>query len=349
MSVKALPKPNSSSRSGVRTELLIDHFPIMNQVLEGIEDNVLLVRADDNEAGTFKQYGGENNVAHLRESGVSEFVVRSAGNHLRGTLVAAAATGMKVIAIVPANAPPEKTDGALKLWQEQGGDPADLRLYKYGSCYDDTEQLRKQYFPHLPEAHAFNSEVTIEGQSHLVPELLEAVPDLNITVSPTGGGGLIAGLTRGFARYAPHVVSYAIEAPGCDSLSRTLRSGSRKVMGASNPNHLFGGLSVDYAGSTCVSSLRKIGFSHKQIASSSLGDILQLAESYQGEYNNALEPSSLVAVAGLINLINEANITKRDKVAVIATGHNESPGRLLAQTSKPRFRAASAHVLRHCQ
>lgn len=345
MSLETVSRPDMQNEM-MRTELLIDHFPIMEHVLDGLEENVLLFRADDNDAGTFKQLGGQSNVDHLLERGVAEFVVRSAGNHLRGTLAAAAPTGMIVNAIVPANAPPEKTDGAIQLWLDKGGNLEDLRLYKYGTCYDDTEQLRQSLLAHLPEAHAFNSEVTIDGQSRLAGQLLEAIPDLNKTVSATGGGGLIAGLTRGFALHAPYVESFAIEAPGSDSLSRTLTNGNEEVLPASNPNRLFGGLCVDYAGPLCVSSLRKQAFPAKNVVGSRLDDIILLARSYEGDYSNAIEPSALVTVAGVINLVNEGRITNRDTVAVIATGHNESPQRLLDQIGVSRFRAASAQVLR---
>lgn len=348
MSVEALTyhQQDQSSPHSLPTERLIDHFPVMEEVLEGMEDQVFLLRADNNPAGTFKERGAGAKITELVQRGHTEMVIVSAGNHLRGGVAQAAPLGVKVTGVVPITAPEEKKTGAKALWAECGGNPEDLTLIAVGHTYDDAMRYASSHLSHAALVPAFDDPTVIENQGGVMRDAAYSLPGLTHTVSATGGGGLIAGMTFYAAEHGLGVTPLAVEARGSDSLSQSLYTGSELPVPASNPNRRYGGLCVEKAGHHVLAVLRKHGFKTDDMTTAYDNDVRALASSYGEHDGNYIEPSSLVAVAGLINFINQGRFRETDIVAVIATGHNENPKRLLEFPTQRQMRVASAQVLR---
>jgi threonine dehydratase len=348
MSVEALPRhqPEQSLPESLPIERLIDHFPVMEEVLEGMEDRVFLLRADDNPAGTFKERGAGAKITELIEQGHTEMVIVSAGNHLRGGITQAAPLGVKVTGVVPITAPEEKKAGAKALWAARGGNPEDLTLIAVGRTYDDALRFATNHLGHAALVPAFDDLTVIKNQGGVMRDAVYSLPGLTHTVSATGGGGLIAGMTAYSAEHSLDVTPLAVEARGSDSLSQSLNTGGELPVAATNPNRRYGGLCVEKAGRHVLAVLRKHGFTTEGMTTAYDDDVLALASSYGESDRNYIEPSSLVAVAGLINFVNQGRFSDTDIVAVIATGHNENPSRLLQFSAKRQMRVASAQVLR---
>lgn len=346
MSLEVLSAPNDEPSAPLRVERLIDHFPIMEEVLEGYEDRIHLVRADDNPAGTFKDRGAKEKITMLYDDGARHIAVASAGNHLRGTIQAAAPLGIRLTGALPATAPEEKRIGSEKLWAECGGDPHDLTLISVGSTYDESYGYLREHLPDLPIVHAFDDPVVIDGRKVLAAEIADVLPDVTYTVSANGGGSLLAALTEGFHDLGMPTTTLGVEARGSDSLSRTLESAGDLPVAASDPNRRYGGLCVSKVGHHAVRRLVQLGFTPDRVTQADDTDVLKLIGSYGENETDYIEPSSVVAVAGLINFINQHRFSGSDTIAVIASGHNEHPHRLLQFPAKRSMRIASAHVLR---
>jgi threonine dehydratase len=318
----------------------------MDEVLEGIEENVHLVRVDDNPAGTFKDRGSDKVVMRLLDAGVCHVGLASAGNALRGGIQEVAPTGMKFTGVLPVTASDEKYYGSLKLWEECGGKPEDLVLIKYGQTYNESLDYLNITFPTLAKIHAFDDPDVIDGRKTLAYDIAHTLPTVSHTVSANGGGSLITGLTAGFYDLGMSVETLVAEAKGSDSLSRSIVTGSEVPMRASNPNRKYGGLCVDRMSRIALKQLVQLGLTRDRITQARESDVRKLAESYEPGNTDYIEPSSIVAVAGLINFVNQGRFTPSDTVAVIASGHNEHPHRLLTFPSERRMRVASAQVLR---
>jgi threonine dehydratase len=67
----------------------------------------------------------------------------------------------------------------------------------------------------------------MNGQGTAALELLEEVPDLDIVMSPLGGGGLLSGTTIAAKGAKPGVKVYGGEPAGADDGYRSLRDGVR--------------------------------------------------------------------------------------------------------------------------
>jgi threonine dehydratase len=74
----------------------------------------------------------------------------------------------------------------------------------------------------------FDDDAVIAGQGTLGLELLEDVPDLEVIVTPCGGGGLLSGVSvvaRGIAGSSPGIRLYGVEPEAGDDMQRSLAAG----------------------------------------------------------------------------------------------------------------------------
>lgn len=326
-------------------ERLIDHFPIMSDVLEGYEDRVFLYRADASLAGTFKNRGARRAIHHYYDHGDRRFVVPSAGNALRGAISVAAPLGVELVGVVPTSAPEEKKTGARELWIQAGGHPDDMTLVTHGQVFDDAYAHAKNYIHHRL-IEPFDDPQVIAGQGELADEIMNTLPNTRYVIGAVGGLGLGAGLTQRFAQLDTNVETLLAEARGSNSASKTLRSGSEIPLPADNPNRRYGGLCVDRIGHHCLKVMRAHDFDPSNITTAHDQDVEQLADSYETHDRHYLEPSSLVAVGGLINFVNQRRLGPSGDVVVIGTGHNEHPSRLSQHPRGSKLHIASAQILR---
>jgi threonine dehydratase len=73
--------------------------------------------------------------------------------------------------------------------------------------------------------HPFNDEEVITGQATAAKELIEDTPDLDIIITPVGGGGLLSGTALAAHFLDPRIVVYAGEPEGAADAIRSIRSG----------------------------------------------------------------------------------------------------------------------------
>jgi threonine dehydratase len=135
--------------------------------------------------GAFKLRGAYNKIAALspdeRQHGV---IAYSSGNHAQGVAYAARALGVKAVIVMPGNAPPIKLDATAALGAE---------IVKVGSGSEErrikAEELAVQHgYAIVPP---YNDEQIIAGQGTLALEILEDLPQVELVLTPVGGGGMI--------------------------------------------------------------------------------------------------------------------------------------------------------------
>jgi threonine dehydratase len=88
--------------------------------------------------------------------------------------------------------------------------------------------------------HPYDNDDVIEGQATCVKELLAEVPDLEIVITPVGGGGLLSGTCLGVHYFKPTVKVYAGEPEGAADAVLSLQTG--KVEKAAFVNTIADGL-----------------------------------------------------------------------------------------------------------
>src|SRR5690606_30634668 len=111
-----------------RIEPLEVEFPSFAAELGG---NIWLARAGDNQAGALKWRGAMYAAYKLTQAGYEHLAIASAGNDDRGAALAARALDLSLHVVVPATAPPEKSQGVLDLWPD-----GKIKLTKHGHDFN---------------------------------------------------------------------------------------------------------------------------------------------------------------------------------------------------------------------
>ncbi len=170
--------------------------------------------------GAFKMRGAINAIACLsknqRETGV---VTHSSGNFAQALSLAAKELGVPAYIVMPKNAPQVKKDAVL----DYGG-----QITESESTLPAREAAAQQIVATTGATflHPSNDTAVILGQGTAAVELLEAHPDLEIILSPVGGGGLLAGTALACAYLGNNCSAMAGEPMEADDAYRSLQTGS---------------------------------------------------------------------------------------------------------------------------
>ncbi len=139
--------------------------------------------------GSFKLRGAYNKIASFTEQERQHGVISySSGNHAQGVAYAARALGVKSVIVMPRNAPKIKVESTAALGAEivTVGPASSERLKK-------AEELAREHgYAIVPP---YNDEQIIAGQGTVGLEILKDCPDVDLVLVPTGGGGLISGIS----------------------------------------------------------------------------------------------------------------------------------------------------------
>ena len=73
--------------------------------------------------------------------------------------------------------------------------------------------------------HPYDNDEVITGQATCVKELIEEVPDLEIVITPVGGGGLLSGTCLGAQFFKPSLKVYGGEPEGAADAVLSIQSG----------------------------------------------------------------------------------------------------------------------------
>jgi threonine dehydratase len=170
-------------------------------------------------AGSFKIRGAYVRMARLSEQERSAGVVAaSAGNHAQGVALAAQLLGIRAVVYMPAGAPIPKVNATR-------GYGAEVRFR--GDTVDESLQAARGYAEESGAVlvHPFDHPDIVLGQATCGAEILEQCPDVRTVVVPTGGGGLLAGISAAVKQQRPDVHIVGVQAEGAAAYPGSLRAG----------------------------------------------------------------------------------------------------------------------------
>jgi threonine dehydratase len=280
-----------------------------------------LLYTDDNEAGAFKWRGAFNKAAALKEAGVEEIVVPSAGNHARGAVLAARHFGLRANIVVPTTAPYAKKEGLHELWQSP-----DLRIFAQGSTFNQSLEYALKH-PELGTLfHPYDDTEVIAGQGTIADDIERlAAERIDHVVMPVGGGGLLAGVMQRFHELNnTHTLFHAVEPQGSNSLSRSIEA--EKPIAVEAPNQRYGGTAVQKIGQKTFAIIQRYQ-DRLTIHHTSDEEIAQEHTEYLGDRKDKdhentpeFEGATLVAISGLTQVV--ALVHPGESIVVLGTGHN---------------------------
>lgn len=263
--------------------------------------------------GAFKFRGACNAVLTLNESDASKGVsTHSSGNHAQALALAAKIRGIPAYVVMPENAPKVKVEAVRNYGAEITF--CESTLESRESTLQEVVKEKKSTI-----IHPYNDSRIVAGQGTAALELLESNPDLDMILTPVGGGGLLSGTALATKAINPTIKVYGTEPEEADDAYKSFKEGT--LIPAYSTNTIADGLRT---------SLGELPFS---IIKTHVDDIVTVSEEsiisamrfIWERMNIIIEPSCAVPVAAIF----EGKIdVKNKKVGIIITGGNVDLGKL---------------------
>lgn len=178
--------------------------------------------------GAFKARGAMNAALLLSpEERLKGVATHSSGNHGQAVARAATILGMKSYVVMPGTASEIKKRGVLGF----GGEII---------LCEPTQQAREAALDEVVKKTGasvilpFNDYAVIAGQATVAKEMLEDITNLDILVSPVGGGGLLSGTCLAAKYFSPSASVIGAEPAAVDDAFRAMQTGKIEASGSSS-------------------------------------------------------------------------------------------------------------------
>lgn len=257
--------------------------------------------------GAFKIRGGMNASLQLTPEQLGKgLATHSSGNHAQALAFAAKMLGVKAYIVMPESSPQVKVN-AVRGYGAEVTICASNQIARETTLQEIVDNTGATFI------HPYDNDEVITGQATCVKEMIETIPDLDIVVTPVGGGGLLSGTCLGAHYFKPELKVYAGEPEGAADAVLSLQSG--KVEKATFVNTIADGLMTTLSERTLA------------IIKAHVTDILLVSDE---EIKAALrlvyermkiiiEPSCAVPLAAVLKNVD---LFKGKKVGIILSGGN---------------------------
>ena len=278
--------------------------PVMAINMAGLAHPITLKLELLQHSGSFKARGAFANltaVAH-KPKGVA---AASGGNHGAAVAYASKQLGVKARIFVPEISSPAKVARIASYGAE---------VVQKGSSYQDSLGYCEAFLADSgwTSIHAYNTELTMQGQATLAHELEQQQPDLDTVLVAVGGGGLIAGIA---GYYAGRCKVVAVEPETCNALDASLRAGRPVTIKPS-------GLAVDSLGASSIgTNVFPVVQQHVAGVAIVNDEAIRAAQRYLWQNLQLVsEPGGAAALAALLSGVYKPEAGER--VGVVLCGGN---------------------------
>ena len=257
--------------------------------------------------GSFKIRAASNALKSLSKKSKEKGVItHSSGNFAQGLACASNLQNINAYIVMPENAPRIKKNSVLKY---------DINLIECKSTLEAREKTTSKILLEndLHFIHPSNNIDVILGNSTIGTELLEEHPDLDYILAPIGGGGLISGIAIASDILSNKCEVIGVEPKQVDDAYRSLKSG--KIEYNASTNTIADGLRTNL-GDINFPIIKKL---ISKIICVKEDEIINAMKIFIEKLNVVIEPSSAVALAGLIA---KKELYKNKKVGVVISGGN---------------------------
>ena len=257
--------------------------------------------------GAFKIRGGMNASLQLTKEQLEKGVAtHSSGNHAQALAFASKMLGIKAYIVMPESSPQVKVN-AVRGYGAEVTICASNQVARESTLEAIVERTGATFI------HPYDNDEVITGQATCVKEMIEAMPDIDIVVTPVGGGGLLSGTCLGAHYFKPALKVYAGEPEGAADAVLSIQSG--KVEKAPFVNTIADGLLTTLSERT----LAIIQAHVTDIFLVSEDEIKAALRLVYERMKIIIEPSCAVPLAAVLK---HADLFKGKKVGIILTGGN---------------------------
>jgi threonine dehydratase len=257
--------------------------------------------------GAFKYRGATNAVQSLNPDEAKKGVAtHSSGNHAAALACAATTIGIPAYIVMPKTAPQIKKE-AVK---------------GYGAIITFCEPTQKSREETLDKVvketgaefvHPYNDYRVIAGQATAALELIEAIGNPDIIMTPVGGGGLLSGTCLSNSALSPRTTIYAAEPKGADDAYRSLKEG--RIVPSVNPVTIADGLLTSLSDKTYPIIKEHV----REIVTVSEENIIRAMRLIWERMKIIVEPSAAVPLGAVLE---QPEIFKDQRVGIILSGGN---------------------------
>ena len=282
---------------------------LTSRTLDGMVGASVYVKAECfQRGGAFKFRGAYTKIASLDAAARSRGVLAySSGNHAQAVAIAAALLGTHATILMPEDAPGAKVDATRGYGAE---------IVSYDRWQEDREELGARLADErgLALVRPYDDPLVMAGQGTTALELLADVPDLDVLVTPVGGGGLIAGCATVTKALRPDARVIGVEPEAGDDTRRSLAAGKRINGGV--PRTIADGLQTAEPGELTFEVNRQ---RVDEVVTATDAEILDAMAFLFDRLKIVTEPSGAIAVAALLAGRIDAN---GGRVGVVVSGGN---------------------------
>lgn len=292
-----------------RIQPYIHRTPVLtNESLNAkVKTQVFLKCENMQKVGAFKSRGATNAVFSLRDGEASRGVcTHSSGNHAQALALAARLRGIPAYIVMPENAPAVKK-------QAVAGYGGQITFCAPTLEAREATLMRIYESTGASVVHPYNDERVIAGQGTAALELLEEIPNLDVMITPVGGGGLLSGTAIVATEMNKEIRVIAGEPELADDAYRSFHAGT--ILPSDQPKTIADGLLTSLGTLTFPIIQQRV----EQIVTVSEQAIIDSMKFIWERAKIIIEPSAAVAVA----VLWAQKIDLRGlRVGIILTGGN---------------------------
>ena len=280
-----------------------------SETFSGATRNSIFLKLDNQQrTGAFKERGALNKLLVLNsEERAHGVIAASAGNHAQGVSYHAGRHGIRARIVMPLPTPLTKVSATRGYGAE---------VVLFGANYDEAygKAIELSEVDRMTLIHAFDDDDVIAGQGTLGLEILSQIPDIEVIVSPIGGGGLIGGIACAVKETNSKVKVYGVQPARLPSMKVAVAQGKPVTLEAAKT--IADGIAVRRAGERTLPLVQKyvddiVTVEEEEIANA----ILLLLE----REKTLAEGAGAAAIAAVLN----RKLQLQDKrVAVLVCGGN---------------------------
>lgn len=204
-----------------RIKPYINQTPVMTSTAINAMSGATLYFKCENfqKVGAFKMRGGANALLALTEEEKAKGVAtHSSGNHAQAVALSAKNHDVPAYIVMPENAP------SIKRAATEGYGATIITCAPTLAARESTlEKVVAETGATF--IHPYNNYDVIAGQATCAKEFIEEIPDLEIVMTPVGGGGLISGTALSTKALLPNAQIIGAEPKWADDAYRSFKSG----------------------------------------------------------------------------------------------------------------------------
>lgn len=313
MTVDTLPAPPGAEdvrHAAERLSGVANRTPVLtSRTLDDTVDASVFIKCENfQRTGAFKFRGAYHALSRLspeaREAGVLSY---SSGNHGQAVALAGRLLGIPTRVVMPTDAPAAKVAATR-------GYGADVVLYERAETTREALAARMLKETGMTLIPPYDHPDVIAGQGTVAYELLRQVDDLDLLVTPCGGGGLLSGCALAVAARNPSCRVVGVEPETADDATRSFHSG--RLRSVSDPPTVADGLRTPSLGRLTFPLILRHVHDMVTISEPSITRAMHLLWS---RMKIVVEPSGAVGIAALLSgAVQAAGL----RVGVVATGGN---------------------------